>query len=113
MLKSVSCSLMKEIVLIVVYLESLQVKQLRPRSTGDNLPRDSFVKLFLLPNEKHSYQTKVRHRSNHPVFNESFSFHVKQEFFFCRLHEQRQKSRAVLSIHIQSLFYYTSIRKEQ
>ena len=52
------------------------MKQLPSRPSKANTPRDSFVKVFLLPDEKHSHQTKVRHRSNNPVFNETFSFQV-------------------------------------
>jgi len=56
-------------------VEILKVKQLLPRDHS-NTPRDSFVKLFLLPDERFSQQTKVRPRSNNPTFGEKFVFQV-------------------------------------
>ncbi|XP_076823668.1 synaptotagmin-15-like isoform X2 [Clavelina lepadiformis] len=53
----------------------LKVKQLPPRE-HNNSPRDSIVKLFLLPDERISQQTKVRMRNNNPTFNETFVFQV-------------------------------------
>ncbi|KAM3716681.1 Synaptotagmin [Dirofilaria immitis] len=35
---------------------------------------DPYVKLFLLPDKKKKYQTRVQKKSLNPVFNESFMF---------------------------------------
>jgi len=56
-------------------VEVLKVRQLISREHG-NVPRDSFVKLFLLPDERISQQTKVKPRTNNPTFAEKFVFQV-------------------------------------
>lgn len=37
---------------------------------------DPYVKLFLMPDKKKKFQTKVQRKSLNPVFNESFVFKV-------------------------------------
>lgn len=37
---------------------------------------DPYVKVFLLPDKKKKFQTKVQRKSLNPVFNESFTFKV-------------------------------------
>ncbi|GMS79543.1 hypothetical protein PENTCL1PPCAC_1718, partial [Pristionchus entomophagus] len=37
---------------------------------------DPYVKLFLLPDKKKKFQTKVQRKSLNPVFNESFTFKI-------------------------------------
>lgn len=37
---------------------------------------DPYVKLFLLPDKKKKYQTRVQKKSLNPVFNENFVFKV-------------------------------------
>lgn len=37
---------------------------------------DPYVKVFLLPDKKKKFQTKVQRKSLNPVFNESFVFKV-------------------------------------
>uniref|UniRef100_A0A914HJE5 C2 domain-containing protein n=1 Tax=Globodera rostochiensis TaxID=31243 RepID=A0A914HJE5_GLORO len=51
--------------------------------SAENLPAmdlggtsDPYVKLFLLPDKKKKFQTKVQRKSLNPVFNESFQFRV-------------------------------------
>lgn len=41
---------------------------------------DPYVKLFLLPDKKKKFQTKVQRKSLNPVFNESFTFKVSEWF---------------------------------
>lgn len=38
---------------------------------------DPYVKLFLLPDKKKKFQTKVQRKSLNPVFNENFTFKVR------------------------------------
>lgn len=38
---------------------------------------DPYVKLFLMPDKKKKFQTKVQRKSLNPVFNESFVFKVR------------------------------------
>lgn len=40
---------------------------------------DPYVKVFLLPDKKKKYETKVHRKTLNPVFNEQFTFKV---FFF-------------------------------
>nr|XP_039272973.1 synaptotagmin-15-like isoform X1 [Styela clava] len=54
----------------------VKIRQLQGR--GSNVPHDSFVKLFLLPDERMSQQTKVKRRTNNPRFNETFVFQVSE-----------------------------------
>lgn len=44
-----------------------------------NVPRDPYVKLFLLPDEENFQQSKIRKRTLAPKFNETFSFHMTAE----------------------------------
>src|SRR4051812_21628556 len=37
---------------------------------------DPYVKVYLMPNKKKKFQTKVQRKSLNPVFNESFKFSV-------------------------------------
>lgn len=39
---------------------------------------DPYVKVFLLPDKKKKFQTKVQRKSLNPVFNESFVFKVSK-----------------------------------
>lgn len=39
---------------------------------------DPYVKVFLLPDKKKKFQTKVQRKSLNPVFNESFTFKVSE-----------------------------------
>nr|XP_002127842.1 synaptotagmin-15-like isoform X2 [Ciona intestinalis] len=56
----------------------VKVKQLPLRHPSNN-PPDSFVKIFLLPDERISQQTKVKLRNCNPTFNETFIFQVSEE----------------------------------
>ena len=38
---------------------------------------DPYVKLYLLPERKRKYETKVHRKTLNPVFNETFKFEVK------------------------------------
>lgn len=42
----------------------------------DNSPRDPFVKMFLLPDERCCKISKVRRKTLSPVYNETFTFQV-------------------------------------
>lgn len=42
---------------------------------------DPYVKLYLLPDKKKKFETKVQRKTLEPNFNESFSFKVKAFFF--------------------------------
>lgn len=54
----------------------IKIRQLPGRRS--NVPHDSFIKLFLLPDERMSQQTKVQRRTNNPRFNETFVFQVSE-----------------------------------
>lgn len=41
---------------------------------------DPYVKLYLLPNKKKKYETKVHRKSLSPIFNESFVFSVSSHY---------------------------------
>lgn len=41
---------------------------------------DPYVKVFLLPDKKKKFETKVHRKTLNPVFNEQFTFKV---LFFC------------------------------
>lgn len=41
---------------------------------------DPYVKVFLLPDKKKKYETKVQRKNLCPVFNETFIFKVLQAF---------------------------------
>ncbi|XP_070544836.1 synaptotagmin-15-like [Ptychodera flava] len=61
-------------------VEQLTVKVVKakhlPGRGKNNLPRDPFVKLYLLPDERASQQSKVRRKTNLPKWNETFIFQV-------------------------------------
>lgn len=40
---------------------------------------DPYVKVYLLPDKKKKYETKVHRKTLNPVFNESFTFKVSAE----------------------------------
>lgn len=44
----------------------------------DNSPRDPFVKIFLLPDERNCKVSKVRRKTLTPVYNESVTFQVNK-----------------------------------
>ena len=46
----------------------------RPTSRA---PRDPFVRIYLMPNEKTIQQSRVHKQTNDPIFNETFKFEVK------------------------------------
>ena len=43
---------------------------------------DPYVKLYLLPERKRKYETKVHRKTLNPVFNESFKFEVNISISF-------------------------------
>ncbi|CAH1795271.1 unnamed protein product [Owenia fusiformis] len=53
----------------------IKVKHLKGRGRA-NTPRDPFVKLYLLPDERTCQQSKVRKKTLTPKFNETFVFQV-------------------------------------
>ncbi|XP_050392054.1 synaptotagmin-15 [Patella vulgata] len=61
----------------------IKVKNIPGRSPNQ-APRDPFVKLYLLPDERTCRTSKTRKKSLSPVFNESFSFTVSAEDVFTR-----------------------------
>lgn len=42
---------------------------------------DPYVKVYLLPDKKKKFETKVHRKTLNPVFNESFTFKVSPAFF--------------------------------
>ena len=44
---------------------------------------DPYVKLFLMPDKKKKFQTKVQRKSLNPVFNETFVFKVSNFLGIC------------------------------
>nr|XP_006813530.1 PREDICTED: synaptotagmin-15-like [Saccoglossus kowalevskii] len=61
-------------------VEQLSVRLVKakhiPGRGRNNTPRDPFVKLYLLPDERNCQQSKVRRRTHVPVWNETFIFQV-------------------------------------
>lgn len=55
--------------MIVVSAEQLPAMDLGGTS-------DPYVKVYLMPDKKKKFQTKVQRKSLNPVFNESFTFKV-------------------------------------
>lgn len=58
----------------------LQAAELPAMDVGGS--SDPYVKLYLLPDKKKKFETKVQRKTLDPNFNESFSFKVKVFFFF-------------------------------
>lgn len=46
---------------------------------------DPYVKLFLMPDKKKKFQTKIQRKSLNPVFNESFTFKVNILIFIKKI----------------------------
>ena len=44
---------------------------------------DPYVKLYLLPERKRKYETKVHRKTLNPVFNETFKFEVTSRLTWC------------------------------
>ena len=44
---------------------------------------DPYVKVYLLPDKKKKFETKVHRKTLSPVFNETFTFKVSQVFSSC------------------------------
>ena len=42
---------------------------------------DPYVKVYLLPDKKKKYETKVHRKTLNPVFNETFIFKVRTELY--------------------------------
>ncbi|VDM66831.1 unnamed protein product [Strongylus vulgaris] len=58
-----------ELTIVILQAEELPAMDLGGTS-------DPYVKLFLLPDKKKKFQTKVQRKSLNPVFNESFTFKI-------------------------------------
>lgn len=56
----------------------LQAQDLAAMDMGGT--SDPYVKIFLLPDKKKKYETKVQRKNLCPVFNETFIFKVPQAF---------------------------------
>lgn len=56
----------------------LQAQDLAAMDMGGT--SDPYVKVFLLPDKKKKYETKVQRKNLCPVFNETFIFKVPQAF---------------------------------
>lgn len=56
----------------------IKIKEL-PGRDRDNSPRDPFVKVFLLPDERSHLISKVKKKTLAPVYNETFIFQVSSE----------------------------------
>lgn len=67
--KQLKLILFFQLTVIVVSAEQLPAMDLGGTS-------DPYVKVFLLPDKKKKFQTKVQRKSLNPVFNESFVFKV-------------------------------------
>ncbi|XP_061196190.1 synaptotagmin-15-like [Saccostrea echinata] len=70
-------------VLCDVAVEQLHVTLVKVRELPgrgrDNSPRDPFVKIFLLPDERNCKVSKVRRKTLAPVYNESFTFQISPD----------------------------------
>lgn len=59
----------------------LQAAELPAMDVGGS--SDPYVKLYLLPDKKKKFETKVQRKNLDPNFNESFSFKVVFVCLFC------------------------------
>ena len=59
-----------QLIVTVISAEGLPAKDFSGTS-------DPYVKIYLLPDRKHKYQTKVHRKTLNPIFNETFLFHVR------------------------------------
>ncbi|XP_074648919.1 synaptotagmin-1-like [Tubulanus polymorphus] len=62
----------------ILNVEVIKAKYSQGRDKNPT-PRDPFVKVFLLPDEMNSHQTKTQKKTLYPKFNEAFSFKVTTE----------------------------------
>ena len=60
---------------------------------------DPYVKLYLLPERKRKYETKVHRKTLNPVFNETFKFEVTSRLTWCIVLENHPQNVSFLLIH--------------
>ena len=53
---------------------------------------DPYVKVFLAPDKKKKYETKVHRKTLNPVFNETFTFKVPLSIHFSCVWQDSQQS---------------------
>ena len=44
---------------------------------------DPYIKVFVLPDKKQKFETKVQRKTLNPIFNETFVFKVRARFLYC------------------------------
>ncbi|XP_048761609.2 synaptotagmin-15-like [Ostrea edulis] len=62
----------------------IKIREL-PGRGRDNSPRDPFVKIFLLPDERNCKVSKVRRKTLTPVYNESVTFQISPDHLKTRV----------------------------
>lgn len=65
---------------------------------------DPYVKVYLLPDKKKKFETKVHRKTLNPVFNESFTFKVIKP-------NAIPEPMLTISLHLQSLPYADAMNK--
>uniref|UniRef100_A0A915HHF9 C2 domain-containing protein n=1 Tax=Romanomermis culicivorax TaxID=13658 RepID=A0A915HHF9_ROMCU len=58
-----------------------KIRNLPSREVGTLAPRDSFVRAFLLPDERRYFQTKIRRKTCNPKFDDVFHFSLSPDTF--------------------------------
>lgn len=71
-------SVLHDVAVEQVHVTLVKVREL-PGRGRDNSPRDPFVKMFLLPDERCCKISKVRRKTLSPVYNETFTFQVSSD----------------------------------
>ena len=74
---------------------------------------DPYVKVYLLPDKKKKYETKVHRKTLNPVFNETFVFKVRYEKYnkFWYLH-YNSVFLAHLNHHAQKVTLYEPVHEK-
>ena len=60
---------------------------------------DPYVKLYLLPERKRKYETKVHRKTLNPIFNESFKFEVSKHYCLSWSFDLKKAPKLSLNVH--------------
>ena len=79
---------------------------------------DPYVKLYLLPERKRKYETKVHRKTLNPIFNESFKFEVSTVNTFSSWPFEMKKApklslmQSTFSVKLVSLCHFKELTKK-
>jgi len=89
----------------------IQCKDLPAMDMGGT--SDPYVKVFVLPDKKKKYETKVHRKTLDPVFNESFTFKVRAcvaFLFFVIAFSVTALDKFIGSNHVSAMGFVASVR---